>query len=112
MNNRAGDYNQTFVWLQRTSTRDSSYGQRQETFTPSSTVLWGHLEDLSGAERIDYGFRQTSTDCKIRIRGYPAVNAKDRLQHKVTGELYGIDAVTKTPNMQEIVVYCTRQVQP
>jgi SPP1 family predicted phage head-tail adaptor len=87
---KAGEYWCPFTWLQYGSTRNPTTLENEPGFTDQGT-LWGSLEELSGAELIRFGYLQSRVDCKIRLRNWPDVTARDRLVFLDT--VYEIDSV-------------------
>lgn len=98
MSRTAGDYNQPFTWLLRTTTKDSTgnapTGQDVETFT-SNGLLWGQMFTDTAVEANAYGSLQTQSTATIRFRQWPTLSAMDRVVHEQFGETYMVTGIRR-----------------
>lgn len=101
-----GTYSESFTWLQRSTTRDTSTGADVEDFTSNGT-LWGSIEPSTGQESMSYGDKISQSVAIIKLRQFPAVSALDRLLHKRSGLTYDITGRYVNWLANEVVLQAT-----
>lgn len=75
---QAGQYPNRLQRLVRSTSKDATTGQDEETFTPGASY-WCRLEIANGRRQRDYGANQTGADVTVYVRNYPTLTAQDRL---------------------------------
>lgn len=93
----AGKYQNKFIHLTRTGTKETTYGQVEEVWTEvsGSQEYWGSLQPASANEQIAFGMRNHIIDCKIVLHGYVDgnIDPQDRLQDKDTNIIYELKGI-------------------
>lgn len=85
-------YNEPFTRLVQSEDFDD-LNQPVETFTPTG-YLWGKLEITTGQKADQYAGPNTGAIAVIRIRQFPTLSPKDRLQD-TNGRVWRLDSVVK-----------------
>jgi head-tail adaptor len=94
----AGNYDTLLTWYQRTVTKDTVYGQDEETFADNGD-LWGAMEYLSAKEAVARGAEASVTMIRVRFRCFLFdMSTTDRLQIKGYDTSYWIKGVTYGDN--------------
>lgn len=93
----AGNYPDRLQRLVRSTTKDPTNGQEEETFTPGS-FYWCRIEPTNGRKQRQYGAEQTGADVTIYVRNYPDLSALDRLYSTEWDETYILDNIRRGDN--------------
>lgn len=106
MSKQAGQYESSFTWLVRTTTKETTTGQDEETFT-SNGILWGSLYSDTAIEADAFGSVQSQSTGTIRFRQYPDLKATDRLVYRNFDTTYLITGVRWGDNetIAECILY-------
>lgn len=106
-----GDYDRLFIWLQESTTTETTIGAVKETWA-SNGQLWGQFMPLRANEMLMYAVKESLVDAKIRIRNRPALKFTDRLQDKETNDIYFIDGIVNDKPGNQLIVTCHRLNEP
>ena len=81
-----------FVRLVRSTTKDDTYGQEEETWAEGEEV-WGMIEPVKAFEGLRYGLLGSQVEVTITLRQNPGIKFTDKLRDKDTGIVYEIEGV-------------------
>lgn len=99
----AGGYAERFDWRQRTPGTKDTVGQRADTY-PSRGSVWGRLEGPIGTRRQMKEADRQVVSGTIRLRGFVAVAAGDRLVSQAWGETWAV--LTAVPDRAAYETVC------
>lgn len=100
---RAGDYWEKCKLHTRTVETDEDTGFKRPTWTAGG-ILWCYSADVKAEKKLAYGIMNSEIETEIHIRGYPTIDAKDRLELMTTGFLYDLKGFYYDYNTGETVV--------
>lgn len=100
----AGKYRTRFTWMKWNREKDTTYKQPQVDHIENGN-LWGSVEDLSADVMTFNSLRESTVNCEVRIRNYPAIDVKDRLRTDIA--TYYIEGIREGDN--ELILDCTRK---
>lgn len=94
-------YNRPLTRRICTRTKESTYNQKQPTFTTGAT-LWASVELTEASQPELLGRLQSQVTATFRIQNRPTLLAQDHLIDKLTSQEYRITGIQTMPN--ELVV--------
>jgi hypothetical protein len=101
-NSGAGQYRFRFEHFTCTRAADGSTNDRPKAYT-SAGYLWGAIDTPTASEQAEFGAVREHVDGTIRLRGWVAISAKDKLRHVQFDELYWVDGVRRDIDRYETV---------
>lgn len=103
----AGAYWERVRIHQRATAADAGTGFKRPTYTPSATC-WAYTKDVKADKKLAYGITNSIVETEIHIRGYPALDARDRLEVLTAGYYCDIKGITLDYDAGETVVMAKR----
>lgn len=102
----AAQYWERVVVHQRTTSPDAT-GHKRASYTAGPTC-WAYTRDVKADKKLAYGIMNSIVETEIHFRGYPQIDAKDRLEVLTTGYYCDIKGITLDYDKGETIVVAKR----
>jgi SPP1 family predicted phage head-tail adaptor len=82
-----------------------------QSYWEDGSQIWGHLQPLSGTEKLVASQMATEEDCKIHLRYSTELTPKTRLRLADTTTIFDVVSVINPDyRNRELILYCRKEV--